>query len=303
MVPHSCAETDSGGPRILYIMGTGRSGTTILEILLANNPGVFGVGEVTYIFQDGFIEDVTCSCGEQTSSCDLWSRIRQLCDWSRDDISDLFTLFGKIAGHSRFPQVATGLVSQGAKKQFQQVNECLFGAVAELTKTSVIVDSSKRPGRALALFRAFPGRVQVICLTRSPAGLVAAFQKSDTAEQLPKKPLGACAYYLYAMACLRIAAWQLGTRALLIRYEDLMSEPQETLGKIESWGGIDLSTVKLKIAENQWLEVGHIVTGNRFRRKGRVQFSPSSQSTPMPTSISARPVVWFMNLYRSLLGF
>ena len=37
---------------LLYIMGTGRSATTILEIILTNNPKITGVGEVTHIFRD-----------------------------------------------------------------------------------------------------------------------------------------------------------------------------------------------------------------------------------------------------------
>ena len=42
-------------PDILYIMGPGRSGTTVLHILLANNPGFFGMGEITHVFRDAFL--------------------------------------------------------------------------------------------------------------------------------------------------------------------------------------------------------------------------------------------------------
>ena len=38
-------------------MGTARSGTTILEILLSYGRNTFGAGEITALIQDGFIEN------------------------------------------------------------------------------------------------------------------------------------------------------------------------------------------------------------------------------------------------------
>ena len=264
-------------PDILYIMGTGRSGTTILEILLTNNPGVFGVGEVTHIFQDGFTNDEICSCGKRVSICEFWSSVRELCNWREEDISKLNKLFVDIAWHSQFPKVASGLLSSRQKELFIKTNKCLFQASASVSGANIVVDSSKYAGRALELARAFPNKVKIICLTRSPAGLVNAFKKNDAAEQKPKSLFGTLYYYLYTMTCFRIAIWLLKSGVLRIRYEDMISNPQETLNRIESWSGIDLSQTKNILAEKQWLESGHIVTGNRLRRQGRVKFRPGDQ--------------------------
>src|SRR5687767_4385545 len=50
-------------PEILYVMGTGRSGTTILEVLLTNEEGITSTGEVKHIFRDAFVRDLQCACG------------------------------------------------------------------------------------------------------------------------------------------------------------------------------------------------------------------------------------------------
>ncbi len=289
-------------PDILYIMGTGRSGTTILEILLSNTPGVSGVGEVTHIFKDGFINDEICSCGEPASICEQWSAVRKACNWQDSELSLLNQLFVDVAWHTHFPKVALGLISSEKKKLFLETNDCLFRATASVTNSNAVVDSSKYAGRALELARAFPGKTKIICLTRSPAGLVSAFQKTDAAEQKPKSLLGTFLYYAYTMACFRIVAWLLGDRLLRVRYEDMITSPQQTLNKIESWAGIDLSNTKNILKEKQWLEAGHIVTGNRLRRQGRVKFRPGKHP-PRAEGFFTRSVISLMNFYRSLLGF
>lgn len=289
-------------PDILYIMGTGRSGTTILEILLSNNPGIFGVGEVTHIFQDGFIDDEICSCGKPTSVCEYWSSVRQQCAWKEADISKLNQLFVDIAWHTQFPKVAFGLVSRKKRDLFSKTNECLFQSSSDISGANIVVDSSKYAGRALELARAFPKNVKIICLTRSPAGLVKAFKKTDAAEQKPKSLSGTLYYYLYTLACFRVVAWILKSRILRIRYEDMIANPDQTLCRIESWAGIDLSKTKNILKEKQWLNAGHIVTGNRLRRKGRVKFRPANQHANVEGFL-ARSVVSLMSFYRSILGF
>jgi len=289
-------------PDIIYIMGTGRSGTTILEILLANNPGIFGVGEVVHMFKDGYMEDVTCSCGEPTSGCEVWSAVRERCKWNQQELPSLVELFRSISWHTGFPAIAMNLVSSSKVNRYRDVNRCLFQAVRDVSGASVIVDSSKYAGRALALARAFPGKVWIVCLTRSPAGLVMAFQKTDAEEQKPKSLIATFVYYLYVLICLRIVAWLLGPRVLPVRYEDMMADSLGTLSKIEKWCGHDSSSVRKKLQAHEWLHVGHIVTGNRLRKKGRVQFHSGSALRKVRGS-GTRLVVWFMDLYRAALGF
>ena len=62
-------------PRLIYVMGTARSGTTILEILLGNNPGIANLGEVSHIFAHGFIRNDDCACGHPARECPVWGEV------------------------------------------------------------------------------------------------------------------------------------------------------------------------------------------------------------------------------------
>jgi hypothetical protein len=289
-------------PQVLYIMGTGRSGTTVLEILLANNPQVVGVGEATHVFRDGFIDNVDCSCGQPTRNCPAWSAIAMRCGWDDKVVGEQANLFHHIAWHSRFPLLAASLVPGATLKRYKDVNACMFGAAAAFTSASVVVDSSKYAGRALALARLFPDKVRVICLTRSPASLVAAFEGADSGEQKPKSLPAVFLYYLYTLASFRVVAWNLGSRLLKISYEDIMAFPVETLERIEQWSGQDMGQAISAIDDDSWLEVGHMVTGNRLRKQGKIKFKPRMPIN-CQSGVVKNSIIWLMNLYRKLLGF
>jgi hypothetical protein len=289
-------------PEIFYIMGMGRSGSTILEVLLINSSGIMGVGEITHVVRDGFINDVVCSCGKRASKCDFWSKVRASVNWEQKELSSLAELFHSVEWHSRFLLVFFNLVSKATIEKYKDVNRQLFVAAKVVSGKSLIVDSSKYAARGLVLARSFPGKVKIICLTRSPVGLISSFRKTDAGEQKPKSLFSTVVYYVYVMFCLRAVKWRLGSKVLGVRYEELIKNPHETLKKIEKWAGIDLSETKKKLDMDELLEVGHIVTGNRLRTKGRVRFRPGP-GPEMVKSSGVRIAVFFLELYRRLLGF
>lgn len=289
-------------PEVLYIMGTGRSGTTVLEILLTNNPGLAGIGEATHIFRDGFIDNDVCSCGERARSCPVWSEVAERCGWENGRVEELARLFHDVAWHSHFPGLVVRDLSDIEKDRYRLVNACLFIAASKLMASPVVVDSSKYAGRALELARLFPEHVRVICLTRSPAGLAEAFARPNTGEQEPKSLLKVMLYYLYTLACFRIVVWKLGPRLLRVSYEEIMSEPVEALKRISRWSGHDLGHVIDSLRDNRWLDVGHMVTGNRLRKQGKIKFKPRKPIT-YRAGLLKQPVIWLMNRYRNILGF
>src|SRR5205814_5658195 len=61
--------------RVLYLAGTGRSGSTLLARILDRADGVFAAGELRYVWQRGVLEDRLCGCGEPFSSCPFWTEV------------------------------------------------------------------------------------------------------------------------------------------------------------------------------------------------------------------------------------
>ncbi len=59
---------------VIYILGSGHSGSTILQYLLAAYPGVIGLGEVSALAHQNKLSlaNEKCSCGYSIFACQLW---------------------------------------------------------------------------------------------------------------------------------------------------------------------------------------------------------------------------------------
>ncbi len=58
---------------LIYIMGSGHSGSTMLQFLLAAHPGVVGLGEVFQPAGRTVDGSTSCSCGADFASCPVWA--------------------------------------------------------------------------------------------------------------------------------------------------------------------------------------------------------------------------------------
>ncbi|HMB54009.1 MAG TPA: sulfotransferase family protein, partial [Thermoanaerobaculia bacterium] len=62
-------------PRILYVVGHPRSGSTIVGNVLGEMAGAFHAGEVHYLWTPGLpLPRQRCGCGEPVRECTLWRR-------------------------------------------------------------------------------------------------------------------------------------------------------------------------------------------------------------------------------------
>ena len=62
-------------PKVTYILGAGRSGSTVLERLLSSAPGVVGTGEIATLWRRT-LSALTCSCGAPAPDCPFWVDVR-----------------------------------------------------------------------------------------------------------------------------------------------------------------------------------------------------------------------------------
>ncbi|MCA9641093.1 MAG: hypothetical protein KC492_10375, partial [Myxococcales bacterium] len=68
-----------GPPKLVYILGLGHSGSTLLEMLLSSHPRLLGLGEVASLLTRGMRErhlsgpwPSPCSCGVLARDCPVW---------------------------------------------------------------------------------------------------------------------------------------------------------------------------------------------------------------------------------------
>ena len=258
--------------RVLYIMGTARSGSTILEILLAHGERCLGVGELTAIVQDGFIENKPCSCGAPFDKCTFWGKVKEKLALSPETLQEWAELQHKVEWHTGFLRQCFGLLSAHEWERYCEYNRKLLQALREISGAAIIVDSSKYAGRALALSRMNGVDLRVICLTRSPEGLMTSFQKPNKDEQRPKKPWAVFRYYVFVMISLRVTLKRLGVQAVRLRFEDLVANPFVAVSEIGEKSEVIVGNVINKLNRNESFEVGHLVTGNRLRKNKKIQF-------------------------------
>lgn len=288
---------------MLYIMGTARSGSTILEIMLSKGRGCFGAGEISSLVQDGFLENRQCSCGKNCRDCEVWGRAFEDLGAAEDDLSSWAAVQKEMDWHDGFFRQATGMVGREAGQAYGKWNRRLLEVLKAKTGSEIIVDSSKYAGRALALQRVVGADVRVICLTRSPEGLMTSFAKANKDEQRPKKPLAALFYYVVTLASLRLAVVLLGRKNVFhLKYEDLVTDPEKTLDAIGKWSDVDFAESLLRLKEGLEFEVGHVVTGNRLRKKEKVQFRGMDERK-VRGGLRERTAVAIMNCWRVMLRF
>lgn len=285
------------GP-VVYIMGTGRSGSTVLQALLANASNATGLGEVTHILRDGLRREQPCSCGKDVASCPIWSKLMARFPDDRSTARAL-QLRDQLEKHSSFPRQVFGLVRAETWQNYAALTAEVFESVRPDGNT--LIDSSKYAARAHALKKAHGDSVKIIWLTRSPRGLLESFRKRTEGEQPPKSPPRALLYYVFVTFCARFVALRFPSDVMQVRYEDLLADPRTELTKIGTWARLDMRPAVEAVDAGHPLPLGHVVTGNRLRKAG-----PLRLMTPAPPvesdGVAERVTLVLMNTWRRLVG-
>jgi hypothetical protein len=86
----------AGVPTVIYVAGSGRSGSTLLERTLGEITGFVNVGELIDLFRRVVREGERCGCNEPFESCPFWSGVgREILDgWDPDEVDAVDGVFG-----------------------------------------------------------------------------------------------------------------------------------------------------------------------------------------------------------------
>ena len=282
-------------PRIVYIAGYGRSGSTLLDILLGNHPRMFGVGEVSAFFQE-WSGGTPCSCGHSLEACPFWSEV---IDRLRAALPDLTPLAAEQI--TRKVEVARiGRLAPGGDaedhKTYSRLWRAFMVAVSQASGRDIVIDSSKnsRPvSRRIAGLTELCGfDVRVIHLIRDPrATMWSALRGANRAlEQGQQGTVRGGAYkallgwWLANLSVHRTTTMDRQLRVFRLRYEDLVSHPGQELQKLGAFLELDLTSVIDEVVNYGPFEPGHGIKGNRMRRAGPVRLKLDEEwKTALPT--------------------
>ena len=253
---------------VVYIMGAGRSGTTLLDIVLGNAEGCVSCGELNRFPRHRGHPPLVEPASPRGA---FWSQVRGMLEQRRSglDFDRLTALEHRHAYHTSALRTLCGIGDGADSAEYVGYLRDLYESLFEASGAATLIDSSKYPGRALRVHRALAGtsvRVVFIYLRRDPVDVVRSFAKQGI-EQPSKSWIAANTYYAAVNALCRLAAWSLrrsGRKVVAVSYEHLLIDPRGAVRKIAHALDIDAAGVERCLAANEF-RVGPLFHGNRIR--------------------------------------
>lgn len=300
---------------VLYVIGNGRSGSTLLDIALGNHPLMESTGERVHLTRTGWVSPQAaeaadarkrrlplCSCGKRLDIlsagddevCPFWRRVRE--EWvlraGAEDTESYPRLQDVFERHRRWPRLLRERRRPSPEfRSYARMTLALFEAIREVSGKPVVVDSSKSPPCAFPL-ALVPGLdLRAVHLVRDVRGVISSRRKAL------KKDIGAGIEWDHEPHPIWRSVWwsslrwsainleaewvcaQLGPdRAMRLRYEDFLADPEGSLRRVGALVGMDLSGLGRSLIAGEKMRVGHNVGGNRLRMSGSVRLRPEAGS-------------------------
>jgi hypothetical protein len=247
-------------PKIIYVMGAGRSGSTILGVALGNCSDIFYAGELDAWLRKNGISNFD---GDQRQA--FWNRVGQ-------DMQHRMSLFGEeswrsIEHSSAALRYRSWRTRQSLRPRYRETAEELYLSIARESEAEYVVDTSHYPLRAREIQALAGVDLYLLYLVRRPQSVVASFSRDDV-DQPMLNPFVANLYlYLTHALATTVFLRHRRDRRLLLRYEDFASDPERTLSELLAWIGSKSSTPNLAA-----LTTGLAFQGNRLLRNETLAF-------------------------------
>ena len=253
---------------MIYILGHGRSGSTILHSLLAQISGFVGVGELRTLLDPGVVENGRCGCGLPIHECAVWSRVLGVSPGLLDTAGWPLNMVVR----DRYLPLMWYPIRKVFLRSFlrdhsERVSQ-LYQAIHMITRSRVIVDSSKSVAYA-AFLNQVPGITPYfIHIVRDPRGVEYSLRRRKEAHvkgfanHTPRK--GALAWSIINVSTEAFGS-RVSGRYLRLRYEDFVQDPTGALTRILSWASEP--DVEIPVIEGQrvHLDIVHSIAGNAKR--------------------------------------
>jgi hypothetical protein len=281
---------------VLYLGGFGRSGSTLIERLLGELPDVCPAGELVYLWQRGVLAGERCGCGMPFHDCPFWQRVGAIAfgGWHNVDVDRVSSLRRQVDRNRFIPLLATSAGPPAFRRALNEyLSVCLrvYAAVAEASGCRIVVDSSKLASLAFCLRWCDDVDLRVLHVVRDSRAVayswtrrvyrpdVAASRSDGPTVRAPAAARSHMMTYAPASAAMR---WNLqnsalhvlagtGTPTSLVRYEDVVRDPQLVLREIAAFAGMPLTDAAFRFLggdgadRHAHLGAAHTVSGNRMR--------------------------------------
>ncbi len=272
---------------VLYIGGLGRSGSTLLNDLMAQHESVVSVGEVNRLLNRGLEANQTCGCGKPFSECELWIDVgERLGGWDNVDSTKLLEQRQNIDRNRHSLKLLAPKLFPQAKEPldgFGQWHGQMLVAARDSAGVPLVIDSTKQISTGLLLRHLDSIDLRMVHLVRDARGVAYSWTKArKKADEGDDRMMN---QYPPAQIAQRWLSWNglfasfraIGIPVLRVRYEDMVSNPQKVVEDVLAFGGLPRSEIEVPFVDGRTttLEPTHSIAGNPSRFKtGEMELSP-----------------------------
>ncbi len=278
--------------RVIFIGGSGRTGSTLIERLLGQLPGVCNVGEVVFFWERGLQRGELCGCGVPVPECPFWCEVgkRAFGGWDSFDLDRFLALKQSIDRNRFIPALAVrsgdsdgGVVARAHEYAGAYVR--LYRAIRAVSGCEVLVDSSKHASLAFCLRASDDIDLRVVHVVRDSRAVAYSWTKRVRRPEVPAGEGGAGGQeYMDTFSPRRSAMlWNTlnlgfhllsarGTSTTLVRYEDFVAAPVTAMRALAEFTGAE-AALSFMTGEHADLIPAHTASGNPMRfAAGRMAF-------------------------------
>jgi sulfotransferase family protein len=251
---------------VIYVIGWGRSGSTLLGNLLGELDGFFHAGELRTIWARGLQGKRLCGCGVPLDECPLWKEILSPSSAipGSTDPRRVAKLQRQVLRGRHTPQLLRQLDARQrrwpALEAYASIAAHLYQAIAQVTGARVIVDSSKRPADAILLGHLADIQPYFVQLVRDPRAVAYSWRRHKGSpgegrreEMLRYGTVTSTRNWLWVNAVAEAIRRRYEDRSVLLRYEDFTRWPRAAVELVAGLAGeypgqlpfIDDRTVRL----------------------------------------------------------
>lgn len=254
--------------RVLYVAGQGRTGSTVLGRTLGGLPDVTFVGELSFFWRR-YANRELCTCGQPLPDCSFWSEvlIAAFGAMTRSQAHEFAEMESRVLRR----QVLSGRRTADRDHQIRAMRDeraLLYGAIAEVARTTWIVDTGKELAYGSMMARLDGLDFAAIHIVRDPRGVAFSWQKrvrsdSEPGELARRSASNSAAHWLLQNLAIQLVLQRRSSAYMRVRYEDFVTSLPEVVLAISTATGMTIPS-REELANH--LAVGpaelHLVAGN-----------------------------------------
>jgi len=234
-------------PKVLYIGGTGRTGSTMLDQLLGQFAGYFSGGEMAFFWSRGIAAGAICACGEPVRTCAVWSHAIASVTENPDQLAARMVELRR-----RFwsPHVFLMWIPRFSRRRMRELAEfpttveALYDDVASTQSSTVFIDSTKEPHYSYILREGSELDLRFLHLVRDPRAVGCSWQRRKTETGLSTDEIMeqrsstiSSAYFMFSNTVAELFWGSRPDRYAFLRYEDFVADPSGILEAIGNFAG------------------------------------------------------------------